>query len=212
MRVIDALHQIKLELDPTLGYNYSCDGRKRCGTCAVMINGRPRLACFTILKRDITIEPLRGFPVIKDLIIDRSHYEERKRSIEPAVQPDRNRGNTQPFDRESQSLSHCIECLCCQAACPVASVETWKNFLGPAVLVQLGKVSFDPRDHLERVKIVMDQGIHNCDKCYECEKSCPVDIEIVRAIQRFQQSARRSDSQYAGKSPRALMQLVEGVI
>jgi len=212
MRLIDALHRIKLEQDPSLGYTYSCDGRKRCGTCAMMINDKPRLACFTALERNVTIEPLRGFPAIQDLIIDRSTYEKKIQAIQPAVSSSGDDGDLDQADRESQALSHCIECLCCQAACPVASKETWKKFAGPTIFVQLGKVSFNPRDRADRPQIAMDQGIHNCDKCYECEKTCPVSIEIVHAIERLQQSARSNALEPGTRSPKAFVELLEGRI
>ena len=212
MRLIDALHRIKLEQDSSLGYTYSCDGRRRCGTCGVMVNDKPRLACFTPLERNVTIEPLLGFPAIQDLIIDRTTYEKRIQAIQPAVMSSEDVDGLEQGDRESQALSHCIECLCCQAACPVAIEETWKRFAGPAIFVQLGKVSFNPRDRADRTQIAMDQGIHNCDKCYECEKTCPVGIEIVHAIERLQQSARKKALMPGTRSPRAFVELLEGRI
>ncbi len=161
-RVIDALHLIRTEIDPTLGYTYSCDGRRRCGSCGVMINGKSGLACFTKLSHETTIEPLRGFPIIQDLIIDRSRYSANLLEVEPFIEPkssEAHEGSSPSYDRDSHLLSDCIECLCCQAACPVVNDEPWKLFGGPVIFVQLGKYAFDPRDSRDSAGFAFAQGI-----------------------------------------------------
>jgi len=210
-RVIDALHFIRTEIDPTLGYTYSCDGRRRCGTCGVMINGKPGLACFTKLSLETTIEPLRGFPIIQDLITDRSRYSAKLLEVEPFIEPtsyEAHEESSSSYDRESHLLSDCIECLCCQAACPVVNEEPWKLFGGPVIFVQLGKYAFDPRDSRDSAGLAFAQGIYNCDKCYACEKSCPVNIQIVHSIEKLQQSGRKSED----RKVKSLIEMIEGSI
>ena len=91
------------------------------------------LACFTKLSHETTIEPLRGFPIIQDLIIDRSPDSANLLEVEPFIEPkssEAHEGSSPSYDRDSHLLSDCIECLCCQAACPVVNDEPWELFRG----------------------------------------------------------------------------------
>src|SRR3569623_1081207 len=171
MRVLDALNWIAENAATDLAYRWYC-GSKMCGTCAVRMNGREVLACWEAGEPEMTIEPLRNLPVVRDLVVDRSPYEQKVASFEPWLR----RGNDYPGFPEP--LSHkqmknaskaldCISCMCCYSACPVIRLGDFTDLAGPAPLVQLGQTALDPRNDQRRVAIALAQtGIFYCVSCY----------------------------------------------
>jgi len=187
MRVLDALNWIAENAATDLAYRWYC-GSKMCGTCAVRMNGREVLACWEAVEPEMTIEPLRNLPVVRDLVVDRSPYEQKVASFEPWLR----RSETYPGFPEP--LSHkqmknaskaldCISCMCCYSACPVIRLGDFTDFAGPAPLVQLGQTALDPRNDQRRVAVALAQtGIFNCVSCYKCEEVCPAGIPIVSQV------------------------------
>jgi succinate dehydrogenase/fumarate reductase iron-sulfur protein len=187
MRVLDALNWIAENAAPDLAYRWFC-GSKMCGTCAVRMNGREVLACWEAVEPEMTIEPLRNLPVVRDLVVDRSRYETKVAGFEPWLR----RGNDYPGFPEP--LSHkqmknaskaldCISCMCCYSACPVVRLGDLTDFAGPAPLVQLGQTALDPRNDQQKVAAALAQtGIFNCVSCYKCEEVCPAGIPIVSQV------------------------------
>jgi len=159
-----------------------------CGTCAVRMNGREVLACWEAVEPDMIIEPLRNLPVIRDLVVDRTRYEEKVASLEPWIE------RREPYGAFPEPLTHkqmkdaskaldCISCMCCYSACPVIGLGNLTDFAGPAPLVQLGQTALDPRNSPEKVRRSLEQsGIFNCVSCYKCEEACPASIPIVSRI------------------------------
>lgn len=187
MRVLDALNYIAEHEAPDLAYRWFC-GSKMCGTCAVRLDGREVLACWEAALPDMTIEPLRNLPVIRDLVIDRGPFEKRVAGFEPWLE------RARPYPGFPEKLTHremrnvsaaldCIGCMCCYSACPVIGLGDVTDFAGPAPLVQLAQTALDPRNHPEKTKRALAHaGIFNCVSCYKCEEVCPAHIPIVTRI------------------------------
>ncbi|HEV2107262.1 MAG TPA: succinate dehydrogenase iron-sulfur subunit [Thermomicrobiales bacterium] len=195
-RVLDALNQIKWYHDGTLTYRRSC-AHGVCGSDAMRINGRNRLAC-KILMRElgnrITIEPLIGFTVIKDLVVDMDKFFESYKSVKPyliADAPASGRERVQsPEQREAfDDTTKCILCAACTTACPV----TWTSdeFVGPAAIVNAHRFIFDSRDNgsAERLAILNGgTGVWRCRTIFNCTDACPRGIEVTRAIEQVKRA------------------------
>jgi succinate dehydrogenase / fumarate reductase iron-sulfur subunit len=189
-RVLDALNAVKWHQDGTLALRASCQ-HGICGSDAMQINGENRLAC-KVLIRDvrtpIVVEPLRGFPVIKDLIVDLDGFFAQYRSVHPflenADQPPSGERLQTPEERDHiEDTSRCILCACCTSACP----SYWANraYLGPAAIVNAHRFVFDTRDQgcHERLDALNDRhGVWRCRTIFNCDAACPRDIHIVRAL------------------------------
>ena len=190
-RVLDALNSLKWYQDGTITYRRSC-AHGVCGSDAMRINGVNRLAC-KVLMRDVgsqvTVEPLMGFRVVKDLVVDMEPFFAQYRSIFPYLIND-----TQPPERERlQSIEErevfddttkCILCAACTTACP----SFWANdeFVGPAAIVNAHRFIFDSRDHgaAERmVRLDSREGVWRCRTIFNCTEACPRGIQVTKAIQ-----------------------------
>ena len=170
-----------------LAYRWFC-GSKMCGTCAVRMNGREVLACWEAVEPDMTIEPLRNLPVIRDLVVDRTPFERKVAELEPWLERHRAYpGFPEPLiHKEMKNASKaldCIGCMCCYSACPVIGLGDLTDFAGPAPLVQLGQTALDPRNDPAKVARSLSlTGIFNCVSCYKCEEVCPASIPIVSQV------------------------------
>jgi succinate dehydrogenase/fumarate reductase iron-sulfur protein len=204
MRVLDVLIYISEELDSDLSYRWYC-GSKMCGTCAMRVNGRETLACWAAAEPEMTIEPLRNLPVVRDLTVDRRPYEKRFLELAPWIE----RGS--PYAGFPEPLTHremkfasraldCISCAACYSACPVVGLGDLTRFSGPAPLVQVGQAALDPRDSRSRSRELIERAsIFSCVSCYRCEEVCPASIPIVsRVIEPLKALAYRT----AGEKPR----------
>ncbi len=189
-RVLDALHAIKWQHDGTLALRRSC-GHGICGSDAMRINGRNYLACKVLikdLKEPITVEPLLGFTVKKDLVVDMGPFFEKYRKILPYLvnndpPPQKERLQSPEEGERYDDTTKCILCAACTTSCP----SFWPNtsFIGPASIVQAHRFIFDSRDQgaLERLKILNDnQGVWRCRTIFNCTEACPRGIEVTRAI------------------------------
>ena len=190
-RVLDLLHQVKWYQDGSLTFRRSC-AHGVCGSDAMLINGRNRLACEYLVKdagQRITVEPVRGSPVVKDLLIDLDGFWEKYRSVMPYLVnddvPDDGKERRQsPEERERfEDTSKCILCGACTTACP----SFWANpdYVGPAAIVNAHRFIFDSRDHAteERLEIMADaDGVWRCRTIFNCVEACPRGINITRAI------------------------------
>lgn len=190
-RLLDALNQVKWFQDGTLTYRRSC-AHGICGSDAMRINGRNRLACKVLMNEvgmRVTIEPLLGFTVIKDMIIDMDQFFAAYRSVKPyliAVEaPGAGERIQTPAERERfDDTTKCILCAACTTACPI----TWTSseFVGPAAIVNAHRFIFDSRDEggAERLQILNGRsGVWRCRTVFNCTDACPRDIEITRAIE-----------------------------
>jgi succinate dehydrogenase/fumarate reductase iron-sulfur protein len=187
MRVLDALNYIAEHFATDLAYRWLC-GSKMCGTCAVRMNGREVLACWEGVEPQMTIEPLRNLPVVRDLVVDRTSYEERVASFEPWLErPTAYQGFPEHLTHEdmknaSKALD-CISCMACFSACPVVGLGDLTDFAGPGPLVQLAQTALDVRNDQGKVARALEHaGIFNCVSCYKCEEVCPAKIPIVTGV------------------------------
>jgi succinate dehydrogenase/fumarate reductase iron-sulfur protein len=187
MRVLDALIHVAEHFAPDLAYRWFC-GSKMCGTCAVRMNGREILACWESVEPEMTLEPLRNLPVVRDLVVDRTPYEERVAAFEPwLVRPAGYAGFPEPLThKEMKNASKaldCISCMACFSACPVIRLGDLTDFAGPAPLVQLAQTALDARNDPDKVADALEHaGIFNCVSCYKCEEACPAKIPIVSQV------------------------------
>jgi succinate dehydrogenase / fumarate reductase, iron-sulfur subunit len=190
-RVLDLLHQVKWYQDGTLTFRRSC-AHGVCGSDAMLINGRNRLAC-EYLVRDagtrITIEPIRGMGVAKDLLVDMEPFWDSYRQVMPflvndEIPPDgKERRQSQAERDRFEDTSRCILCAACTTSCPVF----WSDqaYVGPAAIVNAHRFIVDSRDRAggERLQIMADpDGVWRCRTTFNCVEACPRDIKITRAI------------------------------
>jgi fumarate reductase iron-sulfur subunit len=194
--VLDALNYIKDQKDGSLSFRWSCR-MGVCGSCGMMVNGLPQLTCAAFLSDfapgPIKVEPLRYFPIIRDLVVDITDFLRKLRKVKPWLV----RREEKPL-REGEYLqtpdeldaykpySMCINCLLCYAACPVIGLEP--SFIGPAAIALAQRYNLDSRDQgsAERLPLLSeDDGIWQCTLVGECSEACPKDVDPARAIQQF---------------------------
>jgi succinate dehydrogenase / fumarate reductase iron-sulfur subunit len=191
-RVLDLLVRVKDELDGSLTFRRSC-AHGICGSDAMRINGVNRLACKTLvheLGSRITIEPLLGLRVIKDLVVDIEPFLAAYRRVKPYLindeaPPEGGRERRQSPDQRMRydDTTKCILCACCTAACPVFWADG--DYLGPAAIVTAHRFLFDSRDRgaAEHTAALVDAvGVWRCRTIFQCTLSCPREIQITKAI------------------------------
>jgi succinate dehydrogenase / fumarate reductase iron-sulfur subunit len=190
-RILDCLNKIKWEQDGTLSYRMSC-GHGVCGSDGMKINGTCRLACQTLVKDyqcpEVVLEPLPGFKVLKDLVVDIDSFLEGIRLVRPYLlssenPPEKERKQSQEERKGIDEVIRCILCACCTAACPVSWVN--QKYVGPAALVWAFRHIFDSRDgeRLERLKqLDLPDGAWGCVNHFECTRVCPKDIPVTKSI------------------------------
>lgn len=201
-RVLDALHKIKWEIDGSLSFRRSC-AHGICGSDAMRINGKNRLACKTLLKdlnlkKAVTIEPIKGLAVEKDLIVDMDPFFESYKEIMPFLitkseAPGRERIQS-PQERERyDDTTKCILCAACTSSCPVFWTDG--QYFGPAAIVNAHRFIFDSRDEAaaERLDILnVKEGIWRCRTTFNCSEACPRGIEVTKAIAEVKQAVIRA--------------------
>ncbi len=190
-RVLDVLEYVKNYIDGTLSFRRSC-AHGVCGSDAVRINGVNKLACKMLVKdlksRKITVEPILGLPIVKDLIVDMEPFFDHYKSVMPYFvndepPPARERHQTPEERARFDDTTKCILCACCTTSCP----SFWSNgqYVGPAAIVNAHRFIFDSRDRAaaERLKILNDQfGVYRCHTIFNCTIACPREIEVTQAI------------------------------
>ncbi|MEA2901343.1 MAG: succinate dehydrogenase / fumarate reductase, iron-sulfur subunit [Actinomycetota bacterium] len=200
-RVLDALHQVKWHVDGTLSFRRSC-AHGVCGSDAMVINGKNRLACVLLVRdvgSEITVEPIRGLPVVKDLVVDMEPFFEGYRSVLPSLiahdEPGPRERIQSPEERARfDDTTKCILCAACTTSCPVY----WSNdtYVGPAAIVNAHRFIFDSRDDAaaERLDILSQRtGVWGCRTAYNCTDACPRGIKVTQAIQEVKRAAFSDD-------------------
>jgi succinate dehydrogenase / fumarate reductase iron-sulfur subunit len=193
-RVLDGLHKIKWEQDGTLTFRRSC-AHGICGSDAMRINGKNRLACKTLIKdinpeKPITVEAIKGLTVLKDLVVDMDPFFQAYRDVMPFLitketnEPTRERLQTAEDRARFDDTTKCILCAACTSSCPVF----WNDgqYFGPAAIVNAHRFIFDSRDEAgeQRLEILNDKdGVWRCRTTFNCTDACPRGIEVTKAIQ-----------------------------
>jgi succinate dehydrogenase / fumarate reductase, iron-sulfur subunit len=190
-RVLDALHQIKWEQDGSLTFRRSC-AHGVCGSDAMRINGRNRLACKTLMKdldisKPVTVEAIKGLPLEKDLVVDMDPFFASYREIQPFLQasskPEKERLQSVEQRARFDDTTKCILCAACTTSCPVFWTDG--QYFGPAAIVNAHRFIFDSRD--EEAKVRLDilndkEGVWRCRTTFNCTDACPRGIQVTQAI------------------------------
>jgi fumarate reductase iron-sulfur subunit len=187
------LQYIKDHLDGSLTFRWSCR-MAICGSCGKMANGIPVLSCQTFLRDyypgGIRVEPLKHFPIVRDLAVDQSDFLYKLERIQPYIIPGTPRTPADgPYTQTPQQMaqyyqfSQCINCLLCYAACPQYGLN--EEFTGPAALALLHRYNADSRDggQHQRMEVVNDErGVWGCSLVGQCSVVCPKQVDPARAI------------------------------
>ena len=209
-RVLDALHKVKWEIDGTLSFRRSC-AHGVCGSDAMRINGRNRLACKTLLKdldlsKPITVEPIKGLPVEKDLIVDMEPFFQSYREIMPFLinkghEPTKERLQSAEDRERFDDTTKCILCAACTSSCPVFWTDG--QYFGPAAIVNAHRFIFDSRDDAGdmRLEILNDkEGVWRCRTTFNCSEACPRGIQVTKAIAEVKQAVLAAPSSVVQQS------------
>ena len=190
-RVLDLLHRVKYEMDGTLTFRRSC-AHGVCGSDAMLVNGRNRLACkirIEQLGKRITVAPLPGLPVIKDLVVDMDGFFESYKSVMPYLvtespPPERERIQSQDDRLRYDDTTKCILCGACTSTCP--SYSATPTYIGPAAIVNAHRFIFDSRDQAAEQRLdILNQrsGVWRCRTAFNCSEACPRGIKVTQAIE-----------------------------
>lgn len=189
--VLDALMYIKDHLDKDLSFRWSCR-MAICGSCGMMINNYPKLACKTFLRDypdGLLIEPLANFPIEKDLIVDMTPFVERLEALKPYIigndrKPEDGPNNQTPEQMAKyKQFAACINCGLCYAACPQFGLNP--EFLGPAAITLAHRYNLDSRDNgkTERMKLLNgEKGVWGCTFVGFCSEVCPKNVDPAAAV------------------------------
>lgn len=196
--ILDVLNEIHWNIDGTLAYRRSCRSAI-CGSCAMKVNGRNVLACETGLHQfkgnKLKIEPLPGFQIIKDLVVDLEDFFAKLERIKPYLilkkpTPDKEFiQSPEDFDKINEAAL-CILCASCTSSCP--SLWCNDNYIGPAALLKAARFVFDTRDDGadERIDIINDKnGLWRCHTIFNCMEACPKKIKITEYISQLKVKA-----------------------
>jgi fumarate reductase iron-sulfur subunit len=198
--ILDGLNYIKDQLDGSLSYRWSCR-MGICGSCGMTVNGEPKLTCATFLADyapgPVRVEPLRSFPVIRDLVVEIGDFMRKLTAVKPWIIRQEEKPLSEGEYRQTpeqmdeyKQFSMCINCMLCYAACPVYGLDP--HFIGPAAIALAQRYNLDSRDQgaRERLDILSDhEGIWGCTFVGECTKVCPKNVDPAGAIQQYKLQA-----------------------
>ena len=189
MVVLDVIHRIQAEQQTDLAVRWNCKAGK-CGSCSMEINGKPRLACMTRMNEyepgaTITVQPLKAFPVLKDLVTDVSWNYAVKKKIAPFKPRPKEADGTHRMQQVDvdrvQEFRKCIECFLCQDVCHILrDHKKHGEFAGPRFMIHLAQLEMNPLDSADRVPQIKEEfgiGMCNITKC--CTEVCPEEIKIT---------------------------------
>jgi fumarate reductase iron-sulfur subunit len=210
MSVLQGLQYIKDEMDGSLSFRWSCR-MAICGSCGMMIDGKPKLSCKTFLREfypgKLRVEALAHFPIERDLVVGVEDFVDKLESIKPYIVPKEPRTVAQgeylqtPAQRDQyEQFSSCINCMLCYAACPQYGMDS--KFMGPGVLALLHRYNADSRDgaSAERMAIVgAEVGVWNCTAVGYCSEVCPKHVDPAHAVN---QNKVNSAKDYFGLGPK----------
>ncbi|MBQ9953874.1 MAG: 4Fe-4S dicluster domain-containing protein [Eggerthellaceae bacterium] len=187
MTLLEALVAINDEQEPIV-FDYSCRGRT-CGRCAMALNGQPCLACVTLVSENGANEvtALPGFPIVRDLIVDKSMMNDRIANIMarqrafPLTLDEINAPVDPVIYNKMDPLEHCARCGVCVSACPTVQLMGQKEYIGPAGMLAIGLRYYDPYDQGDRVVEAVQNGLWNCIQCSTCDEVCKA-LEIDHQV------------------------------
>jgi succinate dehydrogenase / fumarate reductase iron-sulfur subunit len=206
-RLLDGLIKIKDTIDGSLTFRRSC-AHGICGSCAMKIDGKNRLACQTLVRdvgETVVFEPLPAFPVIKDLVVDMDPFFETMKEVMPYLvndepPPDTERLQSHEDHEKILQAITCIMCGCCTSACPVYWAD--KEYTGPAAILKAARFILDSRDRAagDRLRTVTHRhGIWRCRTIYNCVEVCPKEIDITSHISHMKRLALKKTFKPGGR-------------
>ncbi|MGI0071775.1 MAG: succinate dehydrogenase/fumarate reductase iron-sulfur subunit [Thermoplasmata archaeon] len=203
--ILTALLRIRAELDPSLTLRYSCRSAI-CGSCAMQVNSKSRLACETQVGPEIersgriVVEPMRNQPVLRDLVVDQEPFWRHYSEIQPHLildprhpMPEGKPTTMTPEEVERfQQTPRCIACAACYSACPAVAADA--GFPGPMALAKLYRFVVDPRDtaRQDRLLAIQPGGLWTCLRCHLCTEACPKDVRPSERIRDLKEMAVRA--------------------
>jgi succinate dehydrogenase / fumarate reductase iron-sulfur subunit len=188
MVLLDAIHDVQARQANDLAVRWNCKAGK-CGSCGAEVNGKPRLMCMTRMDsldrtKPVTVEPMRRFPLIRDLVTDVSWNYEVNRRIKPFTPKPRGADGTYRMQQQDieriQEFHKCIECFLCQDVCHVMRDHGRYDFAGPRFMIRIAALAMHPLDTVDRLRDLKDSfglGYCNITKC--CTEVCPESIHIT---------------------------------
>ena len=193
MSVLQALQSIKDDQDSSLSFRWSCR-MAVCGSCGMMIDGRPQLACSTFLRDlapgSITIEPLENFPIERDLVVTVGDFVKKIESLYPYIMPREPKSIEagEYLQTPSQMLAYqpfadCINCMLCYAACPQFGANP--DFIGPGAMALLQRYNGDSRDGGQQARLDLihgEDGVWSCTAVGLCSEACPKQVDPANAV------------------------------
>ena len=193
MSVLQGLQYIKDELDGTLSFRWSCR-MAICGSCGMMVNGKPELSCQTFLRElapgPVRVEALAHFPIERDLVVNIEGFMEKLERVKPYIIPAQPRALAQgehlqtPRQLEQfEQFSSCINCMLCYAACPQFGLNP--DFIGPGALALLHRYNADSRDggRSQRMEVLnAEEGVWSCTAVGYCSEVCPKQVDPANAV------------------------------
>ena len=193
-RILDGLSKVKADIDGSLTFRRSC-AHGICGSDAMRINGRNRLACKTLVKdfpigKPITVEAIKGLPLEKDLVVDMEPFFKSFREVMPFLITDGRHAPAKEWIQSAEQravfddTTKCILCAACTTSCPVFWTDG--QYFGPSAIVNAHRFIFDSRDTAaaQRLEILNDkEGVWRCRTTFNCTDACPRGIEVTKAIQ-----------------------------
>ncbi|MCH7494483.1 MAG: succinate dehydrogenase iron-sulfur subunit [Candidatus Marinimicrobia bacterium] len=202
--VLDLLNRVKWEVDGSLTYRRSCM-HGICGSDALKINGRNRLACSVLVqdlklkKNLIQVEPIPALPLEKDLVVDMSSFFDKYKIVKPYLipkdaPPERERYQSNEDAELLFESAKCIHCGSCSTSCPSLWVN--ENYIGPAVFLKAYRFIFDSRDDAtaERLDLIdTPDGLWRCHTIFNCVEACPKEIDITGHISQLKKAALRRE-------------------
>jgi len=194
-RVLDALLRVRHQQDATLSFRYACRVGM-CGSCAMMINGRERLACQTSISElggTITVAPLCSLPVQKDLVVDMAPFFDTFRRVEAALLPEtpdlREIRKLPPGSRRRSTIERQNGCITCGACFSACEWTRWrKRYIGPAAMNRVFMLMLDDKDRLKGARLASvcnDDSALRCHTIGDCSVVCPVDVPLRTGLQRL---------------------------
>lgn len=193
--VLEGLLYIKENLDQTLNFRYSCR-MEICGSCAMEIDGKPKLACSTIAssigKDKIKVEPMKHFSVVKDLVVELDPFFDKYKEGKPYIIREKEETyeaelpQTPAQFKEYEQYSMCIKCGLCMAACPIVGSD--EAYIGPAPMAAMIRYNLDNRDQGKKYRLEianLDEGAARCHFAGECTEACPKGVDPSFAIQKL---------------------------
>lgn len=197
MTALKALHYINRYLEP-IGYDFNCR-RGSCGRCGIMVDGAPALACMAPLSGSHTFGPLEGFPVVRDLIVNKSAAYAKFVDSQHVIKTLKADGVLQPmpgadYRDKMYPLNFCRECMCCYAGCTALQQnKKWQSFAGPGAMQQIYLRHSDTMDKSDRIEQAVFAGLFECVQCGNCTKFCPSLIPGMENIKEMMDIAEERD-------------------